>query len=175
MFKKIITKREKIILGLAVAVVIFSITFNLLEPFFSRFGDLHKQTLLYKTKLKKYLRLLSQKELIETKYAKISSVGRQLNQGEDIFVSALSEIDNLAKDAGISITDIRPQNQKSAGLYKEALIDLRTEGTMQGHLKFIYRIENSLFLFKIKAFVLNAKSNSQALEGSFSISQLVLD
>ena len=59
-------------------------------------------------------------------------------------------------------------------LYKEILIDLRTEGTQEGYLKFFYNIENSLALLRIKKFRLTAKTNTQTLEGSFSISQLSL-
>jgi hypothetical protein len=93
---------------------------------------------------------------------------------QDSLVAALSELQNLAKNAKIRIIDLRPQqvaktNKKSG---KEITIDMRAEGSMEGYLKFIYDIENSLWVLHIKKFQLLAKNNSSALEGVFTISQV---
>lgn len=164
---RILTRREKIILSLTIAVIIFAISFNtLINPILTKNDTLNKEIELTRTKLSKYLRLLSQKDKIQ--HTLISS------QPADRLVNALSELENLAKQANIRIIDLRPQTPKSLALYKEVPIDLRTEGTLEGYLKFIYSIENSLSLLSIRRFQLNAKPNTQTLEGSFSISQISL-
>lgn len=122
-------------------------------------------------KFKKYARLLSQKEYLQKKYAKFSLNLDLSGQKEDTLINALSELENLAKASSIRILDIRPQVAKTTGLYKEAGIDLRIEGDMQGYIRFIYEVENSLSFFKVKRLQLNVKPNTSLLEGSFSISK----
>lgn len=87
-------------------------------------------------------------------------------------MSILSELELIAQQSGVSIIDIRPQLPKETSAYKEIYIDLRAEGSMQAFLKFIYDIENSLSLLRIKKLQLIAKPNSSILEGIFSISEL---
>lgn len=160
---------------MAIVVIAFSLVFNfLIAPVLKDASLLHKEISFTKLKLNKYRYLLSQKERLQKKYGKFAA-GLNLSQsGKDTVVTALAELENLAKDANIRIVDLRPQSSKTLDLYKEALIDLRTEGNMEGYLKFIYNIEHSLTLLRIKRFQLVAKPNSQLLEGIFSISQLFL-
>lgn len=174
--QRILTKREKLILYTTVGVIVFSIAFNLLlAPIIKKNEDLNKKIKLAFTKLKKYTRLVSQKESIQAKFNEFSSTFGIPKEEEDSVVSALSNLENLAKNANIHIIDIRPQAPRTTGAHKEIVIDLRTEGTMEGYLKFIYGIEHSLSALTIKRFQLSAKPNTAALEGTFSISQPSLD
>jgi len=173
---KILSVREKLILSVTIIIAIFSIGFNfIIGPVLSKNAMLNKEIDVTRAKLKKYLSLLGQKEYIQNKYNKFSEILLSTNIGKDASVSALSEIESLAKEANIQIIDIRPESSKTVDLYKESLIELRTEGEMESYLKFLYSIENSTSLLAIKNFQLNAKPNSQVLEGNFSISQISLD
>lgn len=171
--KRLFTKREKVILFFTVAVIIFSIGFNfLISPVLKKNELLNKEINITRVKLSKYWRLLNQKEFIQNKYNKFSSASKLTEQQQDTLMAALTELENLAKDANIHIIDIRPESSKSVALYKEILINLKTEGTIEGYLKFIYDIENSFLLLRIKKFQLSSKPNIQELEGSFYILQL---
>jgi Tfp pilus assembly protein PilO len=172
---RIISKRERIILYLTTGVILFSLVFNfLISPLLKRQGSLNKEINITRLRLKKYLRLLNQEDEIKNKYNKFASGKNLTNETQDAAVSALSALETLARDSGIRIIDVRPQSAKAVDLYKEIFIDLRTEGAIEGYLKFLYNVENSLTLLRIKRFQLNAKPNSQLLDGSFSVSQLSL-
>lgn len=175
--QRILARREKIILSATIGVIIFSIGFNfVIAPILTKNENLNKEINVTKTKLKKYIRLLGQKEYIQNKYNKFSARLKGPALEADTSLGALSELENLAKAANIRIVDIRPQSlSRPAALYKEVIIDLRTEGTMEGYLKFIYTVENSLLLLQIKRFQLIAKPHTLSLEGRFSISQLSLE
>jgi hypothetical protein len=173
---KILNKRERITLGLTVAVIMLSFAFNFLAlPVLKQNYILNREIIASRAKLAKYLRLLSQKEAIQDKFQKFSDTYKISLKQEDALVSALTEIQNLAQKAEIKIVDIRPQvGPKSATFYKEATFDLKTEGEMEEYLNFVYSLENSLSLLKIKRFVLTARPNTTVLEGSFTISQVTL-
>jgi len=172
--QRILSNRERIILYTTIGVVIFSIVFNvLIAPFLKKNEDLNKEISFTRTKLKKYMRLLAQKDVIQEEYKKLSP-SSELAEQENTIVSALSELETLAKNANIHIVDIRPQSAKSSDLYKEISVDLRAEGDMEGYLKFIYDIEHSLLSLTIKRLQLNVKPNSKVLEGIFTIQKLSL-
>jgi hypothetical protein len=170
---KAISKREKIIFTLTLGVILFSIVFTfLVAPLLRRGEALNKEIRIARLKLRKHLYLLSQEKEIQDKYNRFASEQNLAAQAPEAMVSSLSVLETLAKEANIRIIDIRPQTPRGSGLHKEITIDLRTEGAIGGYLSFLYSIENSLMLLDIKRFQLNAKTNSQLLEGSFSISQI---
>jgi Tfp pilus assembly protein PilO len=174
--QRILNNREKIILFVTLWLISLSLAYNfILEPLLNRYSTLNQEIGAVKAKIKKYLLLLSQKEDIQKKYERLSSPAFSPGEEKGGLVGILAEIESLAKNSGINILDIRPQTPRSGQTYKEALIELRTEGVMESYLKFIYDIENSLFLLRIKEFQLNSKPNSQLLEATFFISKLSLD
>lgn len=170
---KILSKRETTAAYITLGVILFAVLFNLfLAPLLDKQRELSREISSSRQKLKKYTRLLAEKELIEAKYAKFASAFRLPEQQEEPQVAALSELEGLANNAGIRITDVRPQG--TAGSQKVINIEIRTEGELSAYLKFFYAIEQSLSSLTIKKFQLSAKPNSRLLEGVFSISQLAL-
>ena len=80
----------------------------------------------------------------------------------------------MARESGIRILDIRPQLLKKDSSIKETGIELKAAANMEGFIRFIYKVERSLTLFKIKKIQLTTKPGSPMLEGSFSIARLAL-
>lgn len=172
---KILNKREKIILWLTAGVIAFSIIFKFfIMPVLTKNDDLNKEIKLTQAKLKRSLRLLKQKDYIKSKYSKFLPLDNVSGEPQDSSVGLLSELERLSKNANIRIIEIRPETAKKSGLYKEIFVDLRAEGAMSGYLKFIYDIERSPLLLKIKKFQLSAKPNTPFLEANLSLSQLLV-
>ena len=172
---KILNKREKIVLWLTLGVIIFSLIFNfLIAQVLNKNDNLNKEIKRTQAKLKRSLRLLSQKDYIRSKYSKFLPLDNVSGEPQDTAVSVLSELERLAKSANIRIIEIRPETAKKLGLYKEIFVDLRAEGAMEGYLKFIYDIEHSPLLLKIKKFQVAAKPNTPVLESNLSLSQLLV-
>lgn len=167
--QKILSLREKIILTITVCVVISAAAFNfLILPAIKKNASLNNQIYISREKLRKYALLLKQGDSIKAKYKSLSSGKTFTEDKSDPLVSALSEIEAIAKLSNIRIIDIRPQELKKQ---KEISIDFRAEGTIESYLAFIYNVENSLSLLRVKKFQLSAKPNAEALEGSFSVSK----
>ncbi len=168
----VLKKREKIILYITIGIIFFSIAFNFITaPVLGKYDMLNKEISLNKIRLKKYLTLLNQKDEIQNKYGKFSSNLELATDTKDTLVVAMATLENLAKTAGVRIIDIRPQ---AAVKGDTVVIDLRTEGTIEGYTKFIYDVETSLLLLKVKRLQLTAKPNIAVLEGIFTISQPVI-
>lgn len=171
--RKLLSERERKILFVTLAVIILYPVFNLfLSGAFTKNNDLNKEINLNRVKLRKYLTLLSQKDVIRKRYEKFTSGIKIAGEQADTLVNALAELEGLAKNSDIKIIDLRPQAAKNLGLYREIIIDMRSEGTMEAHLNFIYNLEKSLTYLKIKKIQLTAGPNSQLLEGTLSISHI---
>ena len=173
---KVFSKREKAILFLTIGVIVFSVLFNIvIAPFLTKNETLNKEIRITRAKLRQYVRLLSHKESLEKKFSKLSVSLTQSGSIENEPLGILSQIEELAKNSNIQITDIRPQTSRTVSGYKDNFVELRTEGDMESYLKLLYNIENSLSLMKVEKFHLKLKPNSALLEGSLLVSQIQLD
>lgn len=171
---KILTKRERVILFLTFGVIIFSLIFNFIfMPLKNRFSSLNQQILSNRIKLEKSLKLLKERERIKARYTEISSLIKKDISEEEILAGTLSELENFANTSGFRITDIRPQSPKISATHKEFLIEIRGEGGIKGFLRFMYELENSTYLLKIKRFQLNPKGEEN-IEGNLLISKISL-
>lgn len=172
---KTLNKRENLILLATGALIIFGFCFKIiLDPLLVKNEVLNNKIKIARTKLKKDLLLLNQKEYWQGAYAKISSEANPQQESEDSSTNILVKIEKLAKNSNVRIVDIRPQTQKNLSSDKENYVELRIEGDMESCLRFIYNIENSLALFQIRRFQLNAKPASSNLDGNLLISQISL-
>lgn len=165
-------KREKLILYITITVVFLSVVFNFIVfPLAAKYGTLNREINFNKTKLRKYLQLLNQKQEIENKYGRFFSNQGSFSDSKNNLVAAMATLETLAKNANIKIIDIRPQTISKGD---KVIIELRTEGQIEAYTKFIYDTEASLSLFKIVRLQLAAKANKTALEGAFTITQPVI-
>jgi len=173
MLKKILNKREKIVLYIAGVVIISAVVFRfVIYPLAMKYSVLSQDIRVTRARLIKYMQILNQKDDLQNKYSEFSANLKLSQQPQDTYVGVLSELENLAKLSNIRITDVRPQDKLGETAKKEAIVDLRTEGVLEDYMKFIYNIETSLWLLRIKKLQLSAKSNTNKLEGSFTIYQL---
>lgn len=171
-----LNKREKLALFATMGVIIFSVVFNIfIAPVLNKNAGLNKEIYISRLKLKRYLRLLSQKGLLQEKYNKWAANSELPEAERTDTVSMLAELKSIANNSNIQLIDIRPEGLTDSGTRRQAIIDVRTEGDIEGYLKFIYTIENSLTLLKIKKMQLNFKPDSQTLEGDFAISRFALN
>ncbi len=171
--KNIFTKREKSIFFAIIAFLIFLMLFNFIAlPLLEKNSELNKRIRDRRTKLETYLQLLSQKDFIEKRARELSLDFTTDTFREEGPLAAMSILQGLTRSADVKIIEIRPQTVSKAVSASQALaIDLKTEGDIQGYLLFVYTLENSPFLLKIKKLQLTAKPNSSYLEGIFVITQ----
>jgi Tfp pilus assembly protein PilO len=166
-------KRQKVILYIAIVAVVSAAAFHfLIAPITGQNHALSKEIREAQSRLNRYQRLLSQKEYLQSRYRQFNSAENFLSPGKDALVAAFQELENLAQKAGVRIMDIRPANPGESDAYKENVISLKTEGDVESYFRFMFDIEHSLSLLKIKSLQLNIKTGNGLLDGDFLVSQL---
>lgn len=168
---KVLTKREKAVLYTAGFSIAFALCFNFIfAPFIEKNADLNRQIGAARTKIKNYRRLLKEKENIQNQFKQLSSM---LGDGTgNPAMDALEEIESTTKSAHVRIIEVRPQGYKQSRKGRERQIEVRAEAAMEGYFKFIYELENSLSLLRIKSFQMSSRPGSDMIEAVFQLSEV---
>ncbi len=164
--------RREIILVI-VYLVIISVAF--VSQFLSRFGiKQHQQVSEQIDSLEQALvrveAILESKPVVGREYdmlqKKFSMPGNQDIDSTQI----LQDIKKKANDAGLNVINIKPFPLKTEGLYKRFDFQLETEGELQNLGEFLYKLDDSPYLFDIKYTQVNAQSRGQPLKMQLMLS-----
>jgi len=172
--KRLLSKREKVVLWATILIVGSSILFaTVLDPFLTRNAGLNRQIGATKKKLQKYLWLLKQKDILDKSFSGSPLLKNFFTLDQDNVIDALAILEDLATESGIKIVDLRPNFSNKTKISSAVnSIELRAEGTIEGVLKFVYLLENSGSALKIKKMQISSKPNSSYLEARFNIAQI---
>ncbi len=167
---KQLSNRERVIVYILLGIIFLGVNvLFVFEPVIRRNITLNNEIQNVNLRSARYLSLLAREKSIQDKYNALNLNSPEPSGQQDRFVSLLSELENIAKNSGIQIVEIRPEAGTKKGKRRESLVNLKAEASMEQYVKFIYDLEKSRFLLKIKSMQLSVKSNSPALEGFFSI------
>lgn len=176
MFFNRLSNREKIglyFIGLiSVCAVLFYV---IIEPVWKKWQDLNESINLNEQKLLKNLKILSQKDQIVELYNKYASDIKMKGSVEEETAVILSEIENIARSSNTYITDIKPQKVKDMEFYKEYFVELEAEGDIVSLTRFIYGLQSSKQILKVRQLRLNAKEDAgDKLQGYMVISKILI-
>ncbi len=163
MFRNV-TKREKLLATATISVALAALAYNfIIDPVIGQWNELDKKIRDKEVILKKYSRILRDKETIERQrieYAKY--LGSKKLTPEEESAIALSLIERTAHTGNVQITNIKPLSYKSFGNYSEFTFRVATESKITELTKFIYDLQSSNQLLKVERMVLRAKENEPA-------------
>ncbi|MEK6732944.1 MAG: hypothetical protein AABY55_04890 [Candidatus Omnitrophota bacterium] len=162
-------KEKKILYALVGAFLAALLINSTIIPVIKKYIFLDQRIEDARSKIKKYKWLNSHKAEIESRYSGYLPYFKADALKSDPIVSILSELENLAKQANIVISDIRPETSSNNAGRAEIVVNLRSEGKLEEYIKFAKDIEDSLFLSQIRILRLYSKNESQNLGADFVI------
>ena len=178
MFINNFSKREKLLALITISIVSIGVLYAaIIGPLASGLKNLNSQTQSKVDLLENDFKILTNQKTIESEYAKLSKYAKIGQNEEQAVADALAYIENVSRNDACLITNIKPIDVKGEASYKEILIDVSAEATIEQFSKFLYDIENPRdTLVNVKRFTLSAKSGqSGALKGTFIISKILLN
>ncbi len=147
-----------------------------IEPVAGEWIRLERQVQTKKASLAKSARLLADHDRIETEYAGWSKNAKASAFKEEDVVSALDELEKVAKDTSVFIAGIKPQNSRESEGSRQIVLDVSAEAGLEGLSKFLYEIENKDRLFRVKRLTVTAGSkDATTLKCNFLISKILID
>ena len=127
--------------------------------------------------LEKDSRIAANQEAIKSEYAELSKQEKSANSEDQEVAQTLTFIEDVSKNDGCFIVNIKPVDIKDTESYKEILIDVTVEAPIAQLSKFLYDIENPREnLIDIKRFSVSSKyGQTGVLKSTFLISKALLD
>jgi len=157
-----ISKREKNIIIAIIILAVFGVFWNfILEPCLKKWQDLDAQIAAKKVKLQKCVKSISDFQTKNAEYGKYASFVKGSKSDEQQLAVVLSEIDQLAKDSGVTLIILKPNSVKDVKIYKKFLAEAELDTTIKGLIKFLYQTENSNQMLKIENMDINATGQGQ--------------
>ncbi len=172
---KQLSKREKIFFYVTLSIIVFSLIFKFVFfPLFSLNQRLTQEVKAKQLELRRALRL-SQGEAAQNEYdAFIAAI--KMGENRDLEMARLlSEIESMAKEAGVNIVNLRPHEIEDRKFYNKFLIELKSEGTSQQILRFIFSLESSPLLLRIEKLNLSSRgSRRNLLNAALTLSRVTI-
>lgn len=172
-----LSKRERLILNMSILFVVVTFLDRLvISPIFSQIEALNRETRQEETRIKKNLRILSQKDKIIAESGKFESYLGSSQSDEEEVTAFLKEVEDLANKNSVYLVDMKPGDiKKEPDSTKKYTINLNLEAQMEQLVAFMYGVESSERLFTIEKYQLEPKSReSSVARCSMIISRVML-
>jgi len=158
--------RERLVLY-AACFVLFALLFDrlILNQIIRKIGFYNSEIGKQEVLIKKNLRILEQKQKIEgeeKQYASFYPAQKGLSRDEEVS-ALLKTIENMAKDYSLKIINLKPVDSEASGVSGEYLITLECEAKVDDFINFVYNIEYSKDILRVKKFNIIPQSPESTL------------
>ena len=171
-----ISKKEKLGIALAGGIVLLAFLDRLIvAPIGFKFKKINAEIKANELQLAQGLRNLSQKDDIARQYQKyLLYIKSNYSEGEEV-AKLLEEIEDVGRNAGISITDIKPQPPKQVDVYRYYLIEIDAEGRMDTLMTFLHQLGSSKQLFRAgKVYISVKEKETSTAKASILVTKVVV-
>ncbi|MFH1776422.1 MAG: GspMb/PilO family protein [Candidatus Omnitrophota bacterium] len=150
-----LSKTERILFITAgISLSILVLYYFVIAPLSKKTSMLNSRILLSEKKLKKFLRVLNNKDKISKEYDIYAPYLDVSSSNEEIQAKMLEEIEYLAKTSGLYIIDMKPQPVKKIAAYRKYIVAVQAEGELEALVTFLHR------LYKVKSLLDVEQMNS---------------
>lgn len=145
----------------------------LIEPAVDRWEAVTQAIAEKQVRLARHRRLLARRSVTEAEHTQYAGLARIGGSEEAEITAVLTTIEDLAGQAGVRITDIKPQPVRTVDFYKYFGVELEAEAAVQPLMQFIYRLQTAPQVLKVDRLRLSAKTGgSNLLRAEFLISRI---
>lgn len=170
-----LSKRERINLILAVILLLGVLIDRLVyQPIASRFEAFNQEIQAQEQKLRKNRGYLAARERILEEHKIYMGYLSRAGSDEEETSRLLSEVEGLARESDLFITNMKPQVVAPPDFEKQYSIEIEFKGEMAQLIKFLYGLHQSKYLLNNQQFRLTKDKSSSSIKGYLSITKTVL-
>ncbi len=156
------SKRERSLTIATITIVATVVSYGfVVEPLISSWSRLNRRIGSMSLKLERNYKLLGRGEIIEERYKRYSRYVKPLSSEEEEVASMLKEIEAMARADSVHINNIRPHPARDRGFYEDFIFEVIADADISSLVKFIYDLQNSGNLLRVKKFTLSAVSKQK--------------
>jgi len=171
-----LSRRERLLFFITASlIVVWGSDRFLISPLSNRWRRLNTQILALKTKLSRYVMILSQEKIIEDRYRVYADSFKAKGSKEEVRAAVLQEIETLAKTSGVILTNIIPSTPEEKAFYYRFEIRIELESDISALTRFLYEIQKSQYLLGVTRFNIATKSGTtDILRCSLQLSKIFI-
>ena len=166
-----ILKREKYLFIFTIVIIASAVIYNfMLGPLFEKWTSFDNEIIAKKIALKKGLRLLEKRGAIVKKYNFYAKTPRNIS-------NILGYIEKKANSLGIKTSDIKPRPVIQKDLYREYVIELQIQGSIDRINTFISELLKSPLFISIKRFDIRmpeVSASTLEVNGTLILSKIII-
>ena len=156
-----------VLLALVDRLVVFPIT--------ERIKKLNEEIKLEEKRVARNLHNLSQKAEVLKEYQRYADYVKKEKSDEEEIASLLNEIESIASSTRIYLVNMKPQPIKQVDFYKSYAIEMEVEGEMELIIKFLYALQKSEQLIRVKRMRLRLpRPESNVIRAYLSLTKVLI-
>ena len=149
---KRLTKREKkIFLACLIVIISYGCYMGLWKPLKDKIDSLDQKIQTQHRRLLKDLRVIQDAQNIETSYNTFHNNFKQEKTNEQIMSSILSEIEEVAGQLALRISDLKPMRVKNEEFFNRFSVSLTIDSDLPGIVHFLYLLQTQPHLFDVES------------------------
>ena len=152
MFLANLSKREKSLMYAVAGVIFLSLLYNFVfKTLLAEWKQLDYEISDKEITLRRNLRYIQQKNSVKNIYLKYNKYVQQKDSevsNEEEMAALLNEVEKIAQENSVHITNIKPIPTKKLLFYKKYSLEMDCRATMEKYIKFIYSLYQSVQLIR---------------------------
>jgi Tfp pilus assembly protein PilO len=155
------SQRERLLFTVTVSIIVSAILVNfIVSPLNKKWRRLNSEILALKTQLRRYAVILSQQKKIESRYNLYADYLKAESSNEEAQAAVLQEVENLARSAGVVLTNVVPSSLEDKDFYRQFNLRIELEASIPSLTRFLYEVQNSRQLLSVGRLSIATKAGS---------------
>lgn len=153
-----LSKRERLIFYATGLALFFGVMDRVVyQPVMDLFLELDQQILVQENQLRKNMRFLAVRDAVQARYSNYAAYAVSSGFDEEEIAGLLNAIEGLARDAGLSLVNMKPKPLVTTELGKLYPVEVDVETNMDQLIKFIHGLYSSKYILGVKKMNLSPK------------------
>jgi Tfp pilus assembly protein PilO len=125
--------------------------------------------------LRKAMAMIKREDVLPEAYTAVLEKLKQNSSDEKTMSSIIYEIEGVANESSISITEMKPQRVRNEDFYNNFSVSLATDGSIIEIMKFLHTLQNETHFFTIEeARFSKVSPRSQVLKCQLIVSKALI-
>lgn len=164
MINRRLSKREEKILAICLMALFVYVSHNVIfKTLKEKEFTLGQKIKVEERCLKKELRLIKRSHFIDQEWDKLSTYFKQKKSDEEEMSFILSQIETIASEMNIRLTDLKPKKVKKVDFYNTFSVSVNIDGTTKQIARFVYNAQSSPHHFDITDLRIEKGSSRKSL------------
>ena len=176
MIKRLTKREQQIFIFCVVLAAVYGVVYGLIKPLKSKAVSLDDDIMDAQKLFQKNARVVSRGKSLDGAYDFYLTRFKQSKPNDEVMTSVISEIQGLARELNLQISDLQPQRVKSDAYFNHFSVSLTIDSSFQDTLQFLYTLQKDPHYFRVDElnFDKGARTQDNAIKTRLVLSKVFI-